>query len=371
MSIQKTKYRSPYDIELEGTVRKLSQHYPLDEEKKSFEIPLRYEKASDLFDENVDAGGNPKISDDVTDKMAQLLDDIPDGYRAKFIFTIEDYEEYTAEQILEGINDALSFRHLRYLRESTKADFRTGFMMVTGMVLILLMTIGKFSGWWGEDDVISKVLDYMLDTFGCVLIWEAFYTIFLDRSDEVIFEKKMSKKVQFIGLYRDGEDHALSGESSQRIMNVMAQNRKDLVMKKLLKFSGFSLFFLAAWELLDPLSTLTRIEGEAAASDNPLLNIIMSLLISALCWALGFIALRAYVGKFRRIILGMVLTVLTLFILVIDIIILHAIEAQPQEMIAAVFIFIAECSFIAGVSMYIAQFRRANRAALREEEISA
>ena len=64
----------------------------------------------------------------MTDRMAQLLDDIPDGYTAGFSFTVADDEGYSAEQILEGINDALTFRHLRYLRETVRNGFRIGLL---------------------------------------------------------------------------------------------------------------------------------------------------------------------------------------------------------------------------------------------------
>ncbi|MGX8703074.1 MAG: hypothetical protein ACSW8H_01325 [bacterium] len=366
MSRQKTIIRSPYEIELDSSVRKLSGHYKLDKENKTFDIAMRYEKASDLFDENLVMTGKPRISDDVTDKMAQLVSDIPDGYKARFIFTIEDYEKYTSAQILEGINDALALRHLRYLRENKRADLRTGIMMVAGVTFIMLMTIGNLSGWWGEGNTVSEVLTYMMDTLGCVLIWEAIYAIFLERTDEMIFEEKISKKVQYIGLYREGDDHALSGESSQKIAETMRLNRRNLLTKKLLKLSGFSLIILAVWNLLDGSYTLTNLQGEMEAIYHLINNGFLSIVISVLGGCLGILALRAYSGKFRHPYIGLVLAVLMIISLVIDIVLLSTQQAPPQQIILVIFEIIVEASFVVGISMYISQFARANRAALKE-----
>lgn len=361
MNRQKLRFQSLYEIELSRTVRKLSRHYRLNEENKSFEIALYYEKASDLFDENVAMNGKPRISDDVTDRMAQMLDDIPDGYKARFTLTIEDYGEYTPEQILDGVNDALSFRHLRFLRQSKRADLRTGIMMVVGISFILLMTVGNFSGWWGEDNVISEVLTYMMDTLGCVLIWEAIYAIFVESTDDFIFEEKVSRKVQYIGVFREGDKRALSGEGSKKISDMMRYNRKKLLTKKLLKLSGFSLIILAVWNMLDGTHSISNIRGEEGFSFAFLNSGIMSFLISVLGLWLGILALRAYAGKFRHIVLGLVLAVLMIISLVADIILLRTQQSTPQEIILVVFEIIVEASFAVGISMYIAQYIRENR----------
>ena len=361
MNKKKSRFQSPYEIELTRTLRKLSRHYQLNEENKSFEIALYYENANDLFDENIVMNGKPKISDEVTDRMAQILDDIPDGYKARFTLTIEDYGEYTPEQILEGINDALSFRHLRFLRQSKRSDIRTGIMMVAGISFILLMTVGNFSGWWGENNVISEVLTYMMDTLGCVLIWEAIYAIFVESTDEFIFEEKISKKVQFIGLYRQGDKRALYGEGSRKISDMMRFNRKKLLTKKLLKLSGFSLIILAIWNLLDGTYNLTTLEEELGFSLVFQNNGFVALLLSVLGLWLGIIALRAYDGKFRHIILGVVLAVLMIISLVFDIVILYTQQASPQAIILVVFEVIVEASFAVGISMYISQYIRENR----------
>lgn len=365
MSRQKLKFQSPYEIALKQTVSRLSRHYKLNEKERTFEIALYYEKASDLFDENIVMNGKPRISDDVTDRMAQMLDDIPDGYKARFTLTIEDYGDYTSEQILEGINDALSFRHLRYLRRSKKTDLRTGFMMVVGVSLIVLMTVGNLSGWWGEDNVISEVLTYMMDTLGCVLIWEAIYSIFIESSDELIFEEKISKKVQYVGIFREGDDHALSGESSRKIAEMMRQNRKRMLTKRLLKLSGFSLLIMAVWNLLDGTYLITNIQEETGISFGFLNSGILSLLISVLSGWLGIIALRAYAGKFRHIVMGIVLAVLMIISLVVDMVILGTHHSTPQKIIIIVFQIIIEASFAFGISMYISQYIRENRESLK------
>ena len=95
------------DIEMEQTVSKLARYYRLDRKRKVFDIPMHFKKASDLFCSNVDFMDEPKISDKTTDMMVELLNDIPQGYKADLCISIDDYEGFSSRQILRGLNDAL------------------------------------------------------------------------------------------------------------------------------------------------------------------------------------------------------------------------------------------------------------------------
>ena len=55
MSSKKNNAKNLYGKDEEHSIRTLARYYPLNEETNTFEIGLRYEKASDLFDENSDS----------------------------------------------------------------------------------------------------------------------------------------------------------------------------------------------------------------------------------------------------------------------------------------------------------------------------
>jgi hypothetical protein len=79
----KNNIRNLFGKDEEQTIRTLAKYYPLNEATNTFEIALRYEKVSDLFEENTDTlERSSRISEGITDQMAEMLDDIPKGYSA-------------------------------------------------------------------------------------------------------------------------------------------------------------------------------------------------------------------------------------------------------------------------------------------------
>ena len=70
MSTTKSNIRNRLGKDEEQTIRTLTRYYPLNEETNSFEIALRYEKASDLFEENADnLDKASRVSESITERM--------------------------------------------------------------------------------------------------------------------------------------------------------------------------------------------------------------------------------------------------------------------------------------------------------------
>lgn len=346
---------------MKSSVRKLSGYYPLDEENKTFEVTLRYDKAGDLSDENTDCpqGKALRISDRVTDRMAQLLDDIPDGYTAGFSFTVADDEGYSAEQILEGINDALTFRHLRYLRETVRNGFRIGLLFAVGTLLIYLLSIGKEMGWWSGENAVSTVLSYVLNTFGCVMIREGFHLTFLRRHETRLFEKKISAKIHSVCIRSADGCQVLAREDRQAIADMLALNRKKLLAKRLLLISGFSLLFIAAGIFLLHLTVFLRSWDVLVSSGASILPLVLNFLVVVLFVAMGLVALRAYAGRLRHNLLGVLLSLVMLAVLFFHVGNLFGTNGlDAQDLIVAFLCAFAEISFVVGFVFYSLHYRQ-------------
>ena len=354
---RKRRFLSSYEIEQEGIVSKLSEYYEYNKDNKVFEIPLHYEKASELYCENVEFREKPNISDEATDNMVDLLQDIPEGYKAEFSITIDDYEGVSPDKVLDGINDALSFRHLRFLRESTGKGIKVGFLMFIGVSFIMLKTYGILFGWWGEGNVASDLFTYVLDIFGCVLIWESVYGVFVDRSEEIVFEKAMSKKVSAIKLYDEQNNEALSGEDSHNLMTIMGRNKKKLFSSRLLLLSGFSLLGVSVSDILWSVANARNYTEFGMLSIIIVYTIgFLSALVSA---KVGMTAIQIYRGTFHKNITGAMATIFMFVMLVVNV---SFLRTPGQEMlIATVFKIIVEFSFIVGLAVRFSYFIQLNK----------
>ena len=341
MSTTKNSFRNLSGKDEEQTIRTLTRYYPLDEETSTFEIALHYEKASDLFEENADTLEKAsRISDGITDRMSEILDDIPNGYSADVSIRVDDYEGYSSEQLMDGVKDALFFRHRRFLHESTQ-----------------ILTIGKQIGWWGGDDTVSEILTFMLDTLGTVLIWEGLNMAFVNEPEEYVFERKISHKVSSIRFYQGNKDRAAASESRESISALMAINRKKLITKRLLLIGGFSLICLAAAWVLQTIGIIINpdIFGEKVT-----LELILDILVALVVGTAGVLSLRAYEGKLRNSPIVLAFAAVSLCPIVNAFIMLFrdGSTLAPIQTILAIFVIVAGLTFLTGYGMYYIQSRQ-------------
>ena len=362
MNTMKNNISNLFEKDEEQTIRTLAKYYPLNEATNTFEIALRYEKASDLFEENTDTlERSSRVSEGITDQMAEMLDEIPKGYSADVSIRVDDYEGYSAEQLMDGFKDTLFLRHRRFLHEATRDGMKMGAMLVSGIVMILVLTIGRQIGWWGGDDTVSEILTYLLDTLGCVLIWEGLYMAFLNESEEYDFEQKISHKISSISFWQDNKDRAAASESRENISALMAINRKILLAKRLLLFSGFSLLCLSiAWVL----QTLGIIINPEVFGEKVTVELILDMGVAILAGAAGVLSLLAYEEKMKDSPIALVFAAaVILYTTVYGFIMLFGEGSKliPIEMILVICIIIAGLTFLIGHGMNYALYRQNKR----------
>ena len=173
--------KGPYrNCQQERRVELLKEQYDFDEATKTFDIVLHFPRASDIFDERLDLLRKRVMKDEILEMVANLLSDVPKGYKADLSLVIDDYEDVPAGEILDAFHNVLKFRFNRFQDAKRKKYHKVGALVLIGVFLIALMILGEVMQWWGGETIQGRLLSYVIDTAGCVLIWEGLYSAIFD-----------------------------------------------------------------------------------------------------------------------------------------------------------------------------------------------
>lgn len=244
--------------------------------------------------------------------------------------------------------------------EKSRKGMQVGTLLVVGIALIVLMIVGDYSGIWGAGNEVSEIYIYLLDTFGCVLIWESVYSIFVERSDEIYFERTILKKIHSIEIHDRATGEILASEASESISYQMTGNRRKILSNILLLIGGFSLISLAVFGLIQCISDIhVMIDSGFPVF---ILTVFLRLVSSVISACVGFMALRVYRGKHRHHVWGTVATLLMLFLLVGNAIsLIGTEEASAADIILLVFYIFSEATFIVGIALRMSYTIQLNR----------
>ena len=191
----------------EREIELLNKYYDVDEEKKIVNIPLKFEKASDMIEDKIINKKNYIIDNDLLADMTTTLKRLPVGYTVNYEFNINDYENYDRKKIVESFNDALELNNYNLAREKRRKFLAAAIFLITGIsILFVVFTLkaNKFFEQFDSGDVISEVFDI----FGWVFIWEFITIMFLTPSELDVNSRVFRLKVRSISFY-DGDDNLI------------------------------------------------------------------------------------------------------------------------------------------------------------------
>ena len=133
--------------ELHKELELLNRYYDVDEENKLVTIPLKYEKATELIDLNVEAKNNYPISDPAMVSIVEKISTIPPGYQVKLNLIINDYEGYDENILLESLNDFLEFNHYSIIREKKFFFIQAIILLAIGISILVFNVSAKANGY--------------------------------------------------------------------------------------------------------------------------------------------------------------------------------------------------------------------------------
>ena len=354
MASKKNKYR---DCSEERRVELLKKYYEFDEATKTFDIVLHFEKASEIFDERFDLLKKRVMKAEVIEKAAELIMDVPRGYKAELSLVIDDYEGIPYREILEAFHSVLNIRVARFKRARRRKYHKVGTLILIGMFLIALMILGEVLQWWGGERIEGRLVSYAIDTAGCVLIWEGLYSALLERSEDAALGYAISSRLSAIGLYRnDGSEDALLTEHS--LDTVMIE--KDSLGKK----AGSACLYLSGFLLVGSglISIILRwpalVEILMASPVLAVVLAIIEIILSLFVIGLGFLAIMMFNEDYRLYILTAVMSVVILGMAVLAFLSLFSGGASTTNIITSITHLVSLSLFVIGFGLATYHNRR-------------
>ena len=338
------------DQAVKDQIELLKKYYPLDEKRKVFDIVLHYEKASELFDTDVESI-TPKMKDEIVRKVVDIVEDIPHGYKADISLVIDDYEAYDKKVVLDSFNDLLFLTKYRFNKENKAKWFKVGILILTGIMLIFIKSLLAVNNFWGmldNSEVSQSVILIVTEISGWVFIWESVSLLFLRGSDFLRYGKLMLSKIPNIELYKGNEEKALAKESSKDIATSMLSN--DLgrrVGSILLLFAGFAIIGLGFATLI------TSITSFNPSSDYAVFELIFDCIVVAIKFLTGFAAVKLYIGKEKYKVPVIVVASIDFVFIVLGIVGLFINGLTVKNLILLITSSLVNSAYVIGVILYL------------------
>lgn len=159
----------------------LEKYAKVDRENKVVTLPLHYESVNELISDKLSTKEKPVVYHNVFEDIEEAAVILPSGFTMNMDVTIDDYGDYTPEQIKEATIDSLELSYYHLNRVSSKSWLKAGFLYLLGVLLLILLIVLRAEGVIdGETSgAIDSIFDYVIDTFACVFIWEAISLLLL------------------------------------------------------------------------------------------------------------------------------------------------------------------------------------------------
>lgn len=338
------------DKSLEKHISLLKRYYPLDEKRKVFDVTLRYEKASDLFDDNLDSD-LPKMKDEIFDKVIEILDVIPHGYKADISLVVDDFEKYDKQTVIDCFNDLLFLTRYKYTRANKTKWFKVAALIAAGAFFIFLSSLIDVNDFWGfmsDSEVGEPVIVMITQIIGWVFIWESVSQIFIQKSDILRAGYLMLSKITTIAFYHGDEKKALAKESTKDIAKEMIN--KDLDRRAgllLLMFSGFAIVGVGF------ASFFTLLSNYNPGAQYAVLLLVGGIIGVIIKIAIGAFAIALYVGKEKFKYPVLVIAIFDFLTIILSIIGLVIGGFNSGSILVVILSIIVNIAYFVGIILYI------------------
>ena len=316
--MRKKKYLSPRDrSQIEG----LKKAFSLNEETNTFSVTLHYPSVEDILVNELESDC-PVFKDEIMEPVNQILNNIPRGYHADFLLVIDDYGEYSPQQIINSFNRMIENGHYRYKISTEKNYRKTAVLLLSGLLLVLLLVMGRISGWWEDSsDLWESLSDYTIDVIACVIIWEGVWMAFIDHSREENYEYIISRKLSNIFLCKGTKFNILASESVADYVLANSNPRLEKVTNLFLLIASFGLMCSSLFSIVGDSVSLIE-DMNSGAVNNAFPKLAMAIISFLVMLTLGVFSYKLFKEDFRYIIPTGIIGIIAFGTVVYDFIIL-------------------------------------------------
>ena len=213
------KQKRQLNLSSERRIELLSHYFKIDEASRLVYVQLRFEKASDLLEDNFGTIGNGMFKNSVLETVGNIYGYIPVEYRAEIELEIGDYEGYDPKNILARFNEALELNNYLSQKERKKKWLRAALLVLAGIAILAVMGFGSLNHWFGEEgSETASLWTEVLDIAGWVFIWEAVTISFLQPNELSRLGVKILSRTNGIRLYKKGDPTLLAEENGAAIV---------------------------------------------------------------------------------------------------------------------------------------------------------
>lgn len=330
----------------------LREYYAYDEGKKTFTIPITYDKAEDLLDSDVmDPHNHPKFKKEAMENVKEILLNLPTGTKADIQLRIEDYQGYDPDVLLSSFGEAIKLNQHRSRLEQKRSGLTATVLALIGGAILFVYIFGRFNGWYGEEGV-SMSYDFItevLDIVAWVFLWEAVSVLFLYGDDYRSINAGLFIKINMIGFYDKTGEKLLSHEfMMDEVKRNSVAKKWELIGKNMILLASVAMLMSGAFAIFNCVYTMIAFHFDDAQLETILVvALCIGALVGVLFIMLGLGGIFHYLDR-QKLTKFTFVTVIVLGVLLLTYLVSSIVSGQAEQISSMAFSIVIYLIFASG-----------------------
>ncbi|MBQ7712578.1 MAG: hypothetical protein IJT69_02040 [Clostridia bacterium] len=195
--------------ELKNAINVEEDFFETDGKNKKVEMRLRYDKPSDVFDENA-VTKTPIFTSAFDDRIRSVVDYAPRGYKIDLHVTFASSEGYTEEDLKEIFLKNVALAGKRKCKQTHSKNLLALGLIVVGVLFFVVMLL--LNNLWQGDSLAKQIFAYVSDIATTVTFWEAMVILIVENKETRDLAGKTIRKFDAVTFH---VDDAKEGEESE------------------------------------------------------------------------------------------------------------------------------------------------------------